>query len=193
MCMDAFGVGGECWWAAGTEEQLTCRQFHGNLEFSRSDVIKKSKETGAGKRLHQRAEQPMWFGTVVACGGWLPRLLGSAAGTQLCLSRPSRASAGWREQLCWQPEMGLSWILSSLPSSSWIDVSKHCLTAGLHRDWQKCKCSYSAILSFICRGSTGNPVWTLSCPHSGAGANPAFPHWLEGDSSGSRGLQCCHQ
>lgn len=57
-------------------------------------MIQKSKETGDGERLHQRAKQLMWFGTVVACGGWLPRLLGSAAGTQLCLSRPSRARAG---------------------------------------------------------------------------------------------------
>lgn len=57
-------------------------------------MIQKSKETGDGERLHQRAKLLMWFGTVVACGGWLPRLLGSAAGTQLCLSRPSRARAG---------------------------------------------------------------------------------------------------
>lgn len=86
-------------------------------------------------------------------------------------------------------------VLSPLcfPSSSWIDVSKHCLTAGVHGDWQKCKCSYSAILSFICRGSTGHPVWTLSHPHKRAGANPALSRWLEGDSCRSRGLQCCHQ
>lgn len=89
--------------------------------------------------------------------------------------------------------MRLSRVLSGLPSSSWIDVSTHCLTAGVHRDWQKCKCSYSAILPFICRSSTGHPVWTLSHPHSGAGASPAFPCCLEGHSCGSRGLQCCHQ
>lgn len=89
--------------------------------------------------------------------------------------------------------MGLSWVLSGFPSSSWIDVSKHYLTAGVHRDWQKCKCSYSAILPFIGRGSTGNPAWTLTRPHSGAGASPALPHWLEGDSCGSRSLQCRHQ
>lgn len=57
-------------------------------------MIQESKETGDGEQLHQRAEQPVWFGTVVACGGWLPRPLGSVAGTQLCLSRPSRAKAG---------------------------------------------------------------------------------------------------
>lgn len=57
-------------------------------------MIQESKETGFGERLHQRAKQPMWFGTVVACGGWLPRLLGSAAGTQLYLFSPSRTRAG---------------------------------------------------------------------------------------------------
>lgn len=48
--MDAFIVGGGCWWAAGTgtEEQLTCRQFHGK----QSDVIQESKETGDGEQLH---------------------------------------------------------------------------------------------------------------------------------------------
>lgn len=57
-------------------------------------MIPESKETGHGEQLHQRAEQPVWFGTVVACCGWLPRPLGSATGTQLCLFRPSRARAG---------------------------------------------------------------------------------------------------
>lgn len=180
--MDAFRVDGGCWWTVGAEEQLTCRQCHGKQEWC---------DTG---------EQGNWWwgaarvvGTAVACGGWLPRPLGSAAGTQLCLSRPSRARAGWREQLCWQPEMGLSWVLSGFPSSSWIDVSKHHLTAGVHRDWKKCKCSYSPVTPFICRGSTGHPAWTLSYPRSGAGANPALPRWLEGDSCGSRGLQWYHQ